>query len=103
MFATLSRSSSEQAAFAGTVENAQFYIANESGVFGNSSTPFCREHSEPRNSQRLRLQSVLNDHVKIGPVAGIHVLKSAGTLATEVEVPSHNNQASFLATQHTVL
>ena len=43
---------------------------------------------EPGNSQCLRLQGVLTDHVKIGPVAGIEVLKSAETLVVEVLVPS---------------
>ena len=33
---------------------------------GNSSSPFCREYSEPRNYQSSRLQAVLTDHVKIG-------------------------------------
>ena len=40
------------------------------------------------NSLRSRLQAVLTDHVKIGPVTGIEVFKSAGTLVIEVQVPS---------------
>ena len=34
------------------------------------------------------LQGVLTDHVKIGPVTGIEVYKSAGTLVIELQVPS---------------
>ena len=84
---TLIRKASEHAVFATTVEN-------------NSKSPMnplwtetvllllCREYSEPRKSQNSRLQAVLTDHVKIGPVTGIEVLKSAGTLVIEVQVPS---------------
>ena len=70
---TLIHRASERAAFARTVENGQFYITNESVMDGNSSIPSCTEHSEPRNSQILRLQAILDDHVKIGPVTGIEV------------------------------
>ena len=57
-------------------------------VDGNSSTPLCRDDPEPTNSQSLRLQAVLSDHVKIGPVAGIEVCKSAGIFMIEIQVPS---------------
>ena len=33
-------------------------------------------------------QTVLTDHVKIGPATGIEVFKSAGTFVVEVQVPS---------------
>ena len=51
---------------------------------GNSSALPCVEnkYSEPRNSPILR------DHFKIGPVNGIEVFKSAGTLVMGVQVPS---------------
>ena len=32
---------------------------------------FCREHSEPWNSQNSRLQVILDSHVQIGPMTGI--------------------------------
>ena len=55
---------------------------------GNSSTPVCREYSEPRNSQCSGSQAVLTDLVKIGPVTGIEVFKSAGTFDVVAQVPS---------------
>ena len=56
---------------------------------GISPVPLCAgQYSEPRNSQTSRLQSDLNDHVKIGPVTGIDVSKSAGTLVIAVQVRS---------------
>ena len=88
---TLIRETSEHAAFARTVEIGQFYIANETVVDANSSTLICRECSEPLNSQGSRLQSVLNGRVKIGPVTGIEVFKSARTLVVEVQVPSQQS------------
>ena len=57
---------------------------NESVMDGHSSTPLCREYSGPRNSRNSRLQTILNDHVKIGPVTGIDVFESARTLVKEV-------------------
>ena len=60
-------------------------------VEGNSSTLPCREYSEPRNSQGSRLQAVLTDHVKMGPVTRIEVFKFAGTLVIEVQVPSQKS------------
>ena len=48
----------------------------------------CTEYSEPKDSKHSRLQSVLEHSVKIGPVSGIEVFKSAGTLVIEVQVPS---------------
>ena len=50
---------SEQGAIARTVENGRFCTSNESGVNGNSSTPLCRDFSEPRDSRNSRLQAVL--------------------------------------------
>ena len=70
------------------MENGHKYIAYECVWDGNSSTPFCRECSEPWTSQNLRLQAVVTDHVKIGPVTEIEVFKSAGIWVTEVQVPS---------------
>ena len=58
------------------MENGQGYITNEYVLGGNSSILLCRE---PRNSQSSRLQAVLTDHVKIGPVTGIEGFKYAGT------------------------
>ena len=55
---------------------------------GNSSTPVCREQSEPRNSQCSGLKAVLTDLVKIGPVTGIEVFKSAGTFDVVAQIPS---------------
>ena len=49
---------------------------------------YCREYSDPLNSHSSRLQSALDDHVQIGPVTGIEVFKSAGTLVIRVQVPS---------------
>ena len=83
---TMIRKASEQAVFARAVENGQFYITNEFVMNGNSCTPLCREYSEPRNSQSSRLQAVLTNHVKIGPVARIEVIKSAKYKCR------HNNQ-----------
>ena len=70
---TLIRRASEQAAFARTVENEHFYITKESVMDANNDIPLCREFSEPRISQISNLQSVLNDHVQIGPVTGIEL------------------------------
>ena len=55
---------------------------------GNKSVLLCRDYSGPRNSQNSRLQAILNDHVKIGPVTGFEVFVSSGTLVKEVQVPS---------------
>ena len=62
-------------------------ITNESVIGGISSTLSCREYSEPWNSQYSRLQAVLTNHVKIGPVTGTEVFKSVGTFVKEVQVP----------------
>ena len=70
---TLIRRASEQAAFARTVENEHFYITEESVMDANNDIPLCREFSEPGISQISNLQSVLNDHVQIGPVTGIEL------------------------------
>ena len=71
--------------FARTVENRKFHNTLVSFMEGNGSTPVCREYSEPRNSQCSRIQAILIDHVKIGPVTGIEVFRSAGTLVIEVQ------------------
>ena len=76
-----------------TVDNGQSYTTNESVVDGNSSTPLCRECSEPKNSLVVRVQAV-DDHGKIRPVNGIEVFKSAGTLVIEVQVPSQQPGSS---------
>ena len=65
-------------------------LCHQGSCYGwNKSCSFVRrQYSEPRNVQTSRLQSDLNDHVKIGPVTGIDVSKSAGTLVIAVQVPS---------------
>ena len=68
--------------------DGHFYSTNESVRDGNSSTPLCREYSEPRNSLSSRINAALIDHVKIGPVTGIEVLKSAATLVIGAQEPS---------------
>ena len=73
---TLIRKPSEQAAFARKVEKGHFYITNEAVMDGHSSALLCREFSERSNSQSSKLQPVLSDHVRIGPVTGIKVFKS---------------------------
>ena len=73
------------------MENGQFYIISESVIKGNSSTPLCKKYSEVRNSQSSRLQSVLNDHIKIGPETGIGVFKSVETSMIEVQVPTQQS------------
>ena len=55
---------------------------------GNSSNHLCGEYAETRNAQSSRSQAVLTNHVKIGPVTLSEVFKSAGTLVTELQVPS---------------
>ena len=85
---TLIHRASELAAFSRKVENGQLFVTNESVTDGNSSAPSCRECSGPRSSQNPRLQAILDDHFKFGPVTGIEVFKSAGTLVAEVQVPS---------------
>ena len=70
---TLIRRASEQAEFARTVHIGQLYITNESVMDG-------KQYSGPRDSRNSRRQAILNDHVKIGPVTGIDVFESAGTL-----------------------
>ena len=50
-----------------------------------------RDYSAPADYQGSRLQAVLTDLVKIGPVTGIEVFKSAETSVIEVQV-RHNNQ-----------
>ena len=60
------------------------------------STPVRWEKTGPRNSQHLRLQAFLNDHVKIGPVTGIEDSKSAGTLVIEVHKLKNTHDNSFL-------
>ena len=62
---TLIQRASEQTAFARTVNVGQFCVSIESVMDGNSSASLCREYAEPKNSQNSRLQSVLNDRVKI--------------------------------------
>ena len=84
---TLIPRASEQAEFSRTLEIGHF-ITNESVIDGNSSTLFCREYSEPRNVLKFEITSILNDHVKIGPVTEIEVFESAGTLVKEVQAPS---------------
>ena len=97
---TLIRRASEQAADARSVESGQLDITNDSVMDGNSSAPLCREYSEPRWSQNAREQTVLTNHVKIGPVTGIELLKSAGTYVIEVQVPSQQpgNSKSWVRT-----
>ena len=48
---TLIRRASEQASFARTLENGQFYITNQAVLEGNSSTLLCTEHTDPMNFQ----------------------------------------------------
>ena len=55
-------------------------FTNESVLDGISSFLFRRDQSEARNSKNSRLHAVLNDHVKMVPVTGIEVNKSAETL-----------------------
>ena len=52
------------------------------------------------HSQSSRMQTVLIDYVKIGPVIGLEVFKSAGALVIEVQVPSHQpgNSKSWVGT-----
>ena len=45
-------------------------------------------NTRPGKSQHSRSQSVLKDHVKIGPVTGNEVTESAAILVVEVQVPS---------------
>ena len=85
---TMIRKASEQRASARTMVNGHFYSTNESVRDGNSISPLCTEYSEPRNSLCSRINAALIDHVKIGPVTGIEVLKSAATLVIGAQEPS---------------
>ena len=81
---TLIRKASEQAVFARTV--GYFYI---NLIWIETALLFQAEN--PKKQEILkssRLKAVLTDHVKIGPVTGIEVFKSAGTLVIEVQVLS---------------
>ena len=89
-----------QASFARAVENGQFFFTNGSVVDGNSSSLPCRECSEPRNSPYSRLQTVLTYHVNIGPVTGIEVFKSAGTLVIAVPLSSQHQKIRILVCEH---
>ena len=51
---TLIRKASEQAAFARTVENGQFYITDESVMDGNSCTFFNAENTQNQKFLRVR-------------------------------------------------
>ena len=108
---TLIRRASEQASLVRIVENEQFYITKESVMDGSTSAPVRWEKTGPRNSQHLRLQAFLNDHVKIGPVTGIEDSKSAGTLVIQVHIlkkharqfipedPEHQHSGAVLSPQ----
>ena len=83
------RETSEQAAFARTVEIGQFYIANESVMDGNSSTLICIVVLRTTEFSKFEIsKQFLLIMLKIGPVTGIEEFKSAGTLVIEVLVPS---------------
>ena len=49
---------SEKADFARTVEIGQVYTTSKSDVDGNSSTPSCREYSDPRNCDEKQIRSL---------------------------------------------
>ena len=78
----------------------KFYITNESVMDGKSSTPLCRDSSEPRNShQSSRFQAALTDHVKIGPVTGIEVFKLAGIWGLKYKY-RHNQEIRGLGCEY---
>ena len=66
------------------MDSGRIYIQNESYRWKQCSTLPCRDYSEPTHSQSSRLQVVLTDHVKIGPVTVLVVFKSARTSVTDV-------------------
>ena len=63
------------------------HIANEPVLGGTVLLLYSENTQGQGNSQSSRLQSVLNDHAKIGPVTGIEVCKYPETLVIEVQVP----------------
>ena len=72
-------------------KNDSLYINNEFVMDGNNSAPLCRGNSKNQEHIKVRdyMQQVLTHHVKIGPVTGTEVNKSAGTLDVEYR---HNTQ-----------
>ena len=67
---------------------------NQSAMDGKQFQSFVQRIPGPRNCQNITLQSVLNDHVKIGTVTGIEVFESAGTMVIDVQVPSQQPENS---------
>ena len=97
---TLNHRAAEQTAFARTVESGHFFITNEAVMNGNSSTFFCKEYLEPRISRISSVQSILNDHVKIGPATGIELFESAGTLVKKYKYRHDNQEPPRLGCVH---
>ena len=81
------------------MENGQLYITHESVIDGKKFYFLRNERAEPRNPQNSKCQAVLTHFVRIVPVTGIEVFKSAGTLI-EVQVPPQQpgNLSLFVVT-----
>ena len=82
------RRASEQAPFAWTVENIEFFYQWICDGWQKVLLFYAETAQNQQNSQSSRLQAVLDSHVTIGPVTGIEAFGSVGTLVQEVQVPS---------------